>query len=99
MHYSRDPHSVFVRKEAEIWEQKLRRDRIESFALELRGYRFGIANSEAFKISDDNWILGMSEVLQGELFAYPPGRRVKDIDEAFVVFEEYLRKTRSQNKR
>ncbi len=99
LHISRDSHALLMRKKAEIWEQKLSRDKRQSISFEMKGQRFGISNSEPIKISDERWLHGMSEVLKGELFAYPPGKRVKDIDEAFMVFEEYLRETRSQNKR
>lgn len=92
--FARDLNSLDQRRRAEAWMASIRRDRIESISLELSGQSFAISNSVAYKVSEDRWIVGTSDVLKDEIFAYPPGKRVKDVKEAFLVFEEYLQSKR-----
>jgi len=81
---------------AQRWSKTVSRSNPTSLSVRLDGKSFGIANVITVPTADGGWALDGGEILPSGYFAYPPGKQVPNIDEAFVAFRIELSRTRQK---
>ena len=93
-------HISFFRPDSELEEQYLRvkewgmsvnRSIPMAINVDLNGKHFGIANVRVKCLEDGSCVL-TDEILPNGYYAYPPGKKVRTIEDAFSHFCQEMRK-------
>ena len=84
------------REKAMEWASRVGRSRGEVFPILIDSYKFGLSNYKVEK-TESGWGVRTVEILEFGFFAFPPGKVVDSVDEAFSLFEEEIEKLKHQN--
>lgn len=84
------------REKAKEWASTVDRSRGKVFPIVIDTYKFGLSNFKAEK-NESGWGVRKVEILESGFFAFPPGKVVGSVDEAFSLFKEEIKKLKEQN--